>query len=445
MKKSVLLLLLLVISNFTYTQGLENIIVERYYVSDADDSASSIGLLPVGSVTYRVFVDMAPEYKLQSVWGSPEHPLTFSSTTTFFNNEDRGDVTPSYTKNHAKFNTVMLDSWVSMGAGCVGNLGVLKSEDNGVATVVNSDDVLQNDDTLAGIPIYVQDGLILGTPQNVVTVGLDNNLEVLNATSQAGGVFSSMNGAWASLYGSKGPTPSNTLLIGQFTTKGIFTFQFSIQIKDTLNNIIEQYVPSNPTGSEVLFSGLNYSSNLPPSVSIVSPISGAEYLNGVSVIVQADAYDFDGYVEKVKFFVDGVFLSVDSIAPYEMNYSAVYGNHILSCMASDDQNDSAFSTPVTIHVGSTSITESSDNNSVLRLYPNPATSQISLELLTKKPVDKLSWEIFDMVGNKLAVNQIENIALNAKILIDVASLRAGNYLLKVSMDDICESKLITKK
>jgi hypothetical protein len=35
-------------------QGLEKIIVEKYYVSNAEDSIGSMGALPVGSVTYRV-------------------------------------------------------------------------------------------------------------------------------------------------------------------------------------------------------------------------------------------------------------------------------------------------------------------------------------------------------------------------------------------------------
>ena len=42
--------------------GLENIVVEKYYVSNAADAAGSIanngGALPVGAVTYRIYADM---------------------------------------------------------------------------------------------------------------------------------------------------------------------------------------------------------------------------------------------------------------------------------------------------------------------------------------------------------------------------------------------------
>ena len=117
MKKIMLSLGLLVfISAFAKAQGLENVIVERYYVSDANDAAGSSGALPVGSVTYRIYADMLPGYKFQAIYGIPAHTLKLTTSTSFFNNEDRGATTPSYTKLQAKANTVMLDSWFSVGA-----------------------------------------------------------------------------------------------------------------------------------------------------------------------------------------------------------------------------------------------------------------------------------------------------------------------------------------
>jgi hypothetical protein len=42
----------------------------------------------------------------------------------------------------------------------------------------------------------------------------------------------------AVLAGVAGPTSSNKVLIGQFTTDGVFTFALNIQIKNTLTNAI---------------------------------------------------------------------------------------------------------------------------------------------------------------------------------------------------------------
>lgn len=244
--------------NYSRAQnGLENIIVEKYYVCDANDTTGSIGRLAIGSVTYRIYVDMLPGYKFQAAYGVPNHELKFSTSTTFFNNEDRGATTPNYSKNSAKYNTVMLDSWVTAGAACNGNLGILKSEDDGVANVVNANGLLQNTDALAGIPLTTQDGLITGTPATPTLVGFTNELDVLDATSGVGNLFSITNASWASMNGSTGPTANNRVLIAQITTDGVFHFELNIQLISP-TAVGEKYVAKNPVGSEILFSGLTY-------------------------------------------------------------------------------------------------------------------------------------------------------------------------------------------
>ena len=268
MKNSLLTLLCLgIFQSYSHAQmGLEGIIVETYYISNTNDASVNDqgGILPSESITYRVYVDMLPEYKLQAIYGIPGHEMRIQTTSLFFNNEDRGATTPTYTKNQAKGNTVMLDSWLSVGAACAGNFGILKSADDGVATNVNSDGVLQNNNPAAGIPLTEQDGLILGTPQNVTTLGLDAIIGVFDNQNDGtnGPVFSTEDGSWAALSGATGPTPeTNQVLIGQFTTDGILSFSLNIQI-GTPDGGVENYVASNPVGNEVLFPELNFTSDV---------------------------------------------------------------------------------------------------------------------------------------------------------------------------------------
>jgi hypothetical protein len=237
--------------------GLQNIIVEKYYVSNAADAAASIGILPVGSVTYRVFVDMKQGYKFQAAYGSPAHSLFIKTTSSFFNNEDRGGVSPTYTKSQAKNNTVMLDSWLSGGAACVGNYGILKSEDDGAATVVNADGVLINTDVMAGIPLTTQDGLKAGTPGSFSKVGIDDAIAVFDAISQAGNSFTITNGAWSCIEGAVGADTTNKVLIAQITTEGELSFELNIQI-GTPSGGTEQYVAKNAVDLETMFPGLTY-------------------------------------------------------------------------------------------------------------------------------------------------------------------------------------------
>ena len=248
--------------------GVEKVIVEKYYISNQDDANASEGKLPVGSVTWRIYLDMLPGYKFKSAYGNVPHPLSITTTTTFFNNEDRGSTIPGFSKSSTKNNTVMLDSWLTAGAACSGNFGVLKSNDDGVATVVNVDGVLQNADQSAGIPLTVQDGLIQikdtlpdGTLKDILpgqcgVIGLEGLIDVFDATSQLGNNFTVTNGAWFCLLGAMGPdSTKNRVLIAQLTTDGELFFKLNVSIISP-NGKSEFYVPENPgfvvgTGSEL--------------------------------------------------------------------------------------------------------------------------------------------------------------------------------------------------
>lgn len=250
------------LSNILYSQnGLENVIIEKYYISNAADSIGSVGVLPVGSVTYRIYVDMQQGYKFQMAYGNSTHPLSITTSTSFFNNEDRGATSPTYTKAQAKNNTVMLDSWLTAGAACVGNFGVLKTDDDGVSNVVNGDGILLNNDPNAGIPLTQQDGFLAGTPGTFGTIGIDNEIAVFDATSQLGGSFTTTNGAWYCLAGAVGAdTVANKLLIAQLTTNGKLHLKLNIQL-GTPSGGTELYVADNPTGTEFMRPFLSYISD----------------------------------------------------------------------------------------------------------------------------------------------------------------------------------------
>jgi hypothetical protein len=264
--------------------GLENIIVEKFYISEPNDTLANAdgGILPVGSVTYRIYVDMLPGYVFQAAYGvpptgsNPGHELRFETTTGFFNNTDRGNTSPTYTKNQTRLNTVMLDSWFSVGAACAGHYGIEKSSDNGVNTTVNNftPQILQSQNPQAGIPLTQQDGLLAGNPLTVTFVGIPTPLLDMfnntNAVNPGGMVFSVDNGSWASLNGSMGSDSlSNKVLIAQITTNGVFSFKLNLQIRSA-NNVVENYVAENPVGNEVQHPALIYNSSLLTSFDQIS-------------------------------------------------------------------------------------------------------------------------------------------------------------------------------
>jgi len=360
--KKLIFIFCLFIGLFAQAQnGLENIYVERYYVSNAADAAGSAGTLPVGSVTYRIYADMLPGYKAQSIYGSNAsgitlaHPLLMTTTTTFFNNTDFGATIPTFSATNAKKNTVMLDSWLSTGGACAGFNGILKTEDNGVGNFVNTNGLLQNADPLAGIPLTTQDGMYAGTVPSTITLGLDAVIDIFGDGSANGNSFLVTDGAWACLAGAVGPTATNKVLLAQITTDGIFHFELNIQI-GTPSGGTENYVSSNPTGVLLTIPSLIqtlYPVPAPPVVFVTSPTNGQTFPFSSTVALAATATDADGTITQVEFKVDGVSVGVDLTAPYTSTYSApaVTGTHTITAIGTDNDGNVTTSAVVTINVG----------------------------------------------------------------------------------------------
>ncbi|MEP7265833.1 MAG: hypothetical protein ABI772_15110 [Bacteroidota bacterium] len=263
--QTIALLLLAFTTIPTNAQGLEKIVVEKYYISTDKDIAKTGGVLPKGSVTYRIYVDMLPGYRFQAAFGIPGHELKIATTTTFFNNEDYGSIIPTVIPyRNIGNNTVMLDSWLTAGAACEGNWGVLKSDDDENNTVVNKDNLLQNENPAAGIPLKARDGFYNGVAPRITFFGIDSLAKQLfgnTNTSTAPTVFSTENGSWATLEGTNGPTPENRVLIAQLTTNGILSFELNIQIGRPGEGV-ERYVAKNPSGDEIVLKSLIYNSSL---------------------------------------------------------------------------------------------------------------------------------------------------------------------------------------
>ena len=343
-------------------QGLEGVIVERYYETDAADETNAIDNgsvvpLPAGSVVYRVFVDMADGYKFSQIYGTAEHPLTVNATADFYNDPSYGvTVNPAtISANNIRKHTALIDSWFTTGGASNSKVGVLKIEDTD-GSVGNQHNVLANNaGGCYGVPINgtnAQDGMTPNSPTTYLvpnSLGVGGALEALDQTP--GNSILIDGGAIAALGGIVGPTASNRVMIAQFTVNGDITFALNVQLVNALTGAAENYVSSNPIAGELTHPTLTYNSNIAPTISITSPSNGATIGFG-DYTLTANANDEQGYVTGVEFFVDGTSVGVDNSAPYEVVYNATVGAHAITAIATDGDCLTAQSQTVNVTVSS---------------------------------------------------------------------------------------------
>jgi hypothetical protein len=299
-KKYILGLGLLMAGNAVMAQGLEGIIVERYYQANAADAQYTVDQgytypLAEGAVTYRVYVDMAAGYKFVQMFGTATQNLTFGTTTTFYNDENYDSQTaPTTSALNTKKHTAMLDSWITAGGAAASKVGVPKDEDtDGSIANPQPQGILGN--TLGGcFGLQItgasgKDGLLASSGTTYTTPNvLGMSGSILNALV-AGNALSSItvsNGSIAALGGIVGATSSNKVLVGQFTTSGTFTFALNIQLLSPTGTAVN-YVHSNPTSGQLTNSTLTRTAGGVPTVSIASSDADNTICAGTSVTFTA--------------------------------------------------------------------------------------------------------------------------------------------------------------
>ena len=229
--KFVLFFIFLGLTRLMFGGGLKNIIVEKYYTATAKDEMESgvTNKLKAGSITYRIYVELLPDYTFQAAYGTKEHTLKINTTTTFFNHIKGSTFANGIPDVNLKDPYVAYDSWLSVGAASAGNFGILTTEDKAH-----------------------KDGLLPGNPAQVTSFGLDEIASVFKSTNSVTGPcsFTTNNGSWACLGGTKGPTASNRILIAQVTTDGVLSFDLNIQLGKS-NGSSEKYVAHNAKEGEI--------------------------------------------------------------------------------------------------------------------------------------------------------------------------------------------------
>lgn len=261
MKNRIIILLLTFFPLSMFAQ-LEKVIVEKYYISDANDATDTTGgQLKSGSTTYRIYIDLARGSKLTKIYGDENHALKFASTDTFFNNIADGQTFgKDFPKNRYAENTVALDSWITLGQTTRNStktyFGVIKDQDDdgsfvgganndgGSAAIVTG--LISNTDPLAGVPVTTKDGMdtidINNLPTSWGDYGFKDPVFLTDSTifgSLIPGVSFISYDAGLQNSGVVGVNvDSNQILVAQLTTAGTLSFEINIVVVDSVGDEI---------------------------------------------------------------------------------------------------------------------------------------------------------------------------------------------------------------
>lgn len=318
---------LLLGTSFSYSQTLlDSIIVEKIHIATQADHDEDIanGIkspIVIGATTYRIWVDMAPGASISSVYGDNNHALKIQTTTAFYNNDMGGSIASSIMQSDIT-GTNQYDSWVTLGGSSDASVAVYKQAD------------------------------IVTTPAEVTNLGLQltpsfDKYPGVSLLSYSG-TYTTINGegSTGNAY-TQGHGTNNTILIGQFTTDGTFSFELNLQLTDG-GSLWENYASNSPNNGEFTNSTLigSYAPNTPPTISLTASTTA---FAGDAITINATASD-DINVSKVEFFVDGTSISSSTTSPYTATWIATTGTHSITAVATDNDGASTTSTAVSVVV-----------------------------------------------------------------------------------------------
>jgi hypothetical protein len=438
---SILFLLFFLAGLLRLHAQIENVTVETYYISDANDATDTTGgYLESRSVTYRIYVDLAPGSMLTKIYGDENHALKFSSTENFFNNKADGQTfAKDFSKVRLGENTVALDSWLTIGQATRNAaktyFGVLKPQDDDGSFIggIHNDGgsaaitagLLNNNDPDAGIPLTTSDGLDTMTeiPSNWADYG------ILDSTGADSTIFGSLKpchefisyNAGLQNSGVSGVNPgSNQVLVAQLTTKGILTFELNVEIKDSTGAILK-YVAND----SAMVTGEILSRNLKYPFEQKCGCPDASYLE---YLADRDCDAQDSCRTLI------VFGCMDTLA---CNYNPGANFHLqsLCCYPGycSDRDISVVCPSVNYRVHGTM---------KFNLFPNPATDHLTLQ--APAGAEGVRYLIYNAMGKIVAEKNIAALSSPLDMEINITTLAKGIYVFRFEQNNSSSQEIFIK-
>ena len=414
---------------------LENVIVETYYISDANDASDTTGGgIEIESKTYRIYLDLLPGTRVKKIYGDQNHPLIFSSTENFFNNKVDGQTFgKEFSKNRLQENTVALDSWLTLGQttrnAAVTYSGVLKVNDsngsfiggtnNDGGSEAIADGLLSNNAIELGIPLTEKDGM--DTAQNVpgswadygfIDIITDIDSTIFGSVI-SGNNFNSRNAGLLNSGVTGIDSLLNHVLVAQLTTKGEISFELNIEVE----------IPQ-----QIGFQTIKYVAN-------DSILSEGEVLSPLLKYPQACGCQDPNYLEYSSSYACNIQDSCQTLIvfgcmdPLACNFSSSANFNIADiCCYIGDCND----LDISIVCPELSINDIAEQK--LIFFPNPGKDMLSVQANFNSN-SLVSVQIINAIGQVIYTNSQLKPSSGNTILLDDLNFNPGVYFVSVKQDN----------
>jgi hypothetical protein len=421
---------------------LEKVIIEKYYVSDANDATDvDGGGVPVGSTTYRIYLDLKPGTVLKRIYGDANHPFSMTSSEVFFNNVlDGRSFAKDFIKGRYLENTVALDTWLTLGQtakqGTKYFYGIPKDQDTDGSFVggANNDGgsamvpsgLLINEDPSCGIPLTVADGMdtLNSAPDSWFNAGILDFFSGADST-----IFGSLvpgNDFYSSDFqlscsGVQGTVAdSNQVIIAQLTTLGELSFKINITVEQIVNGaprlfnyvssdtLLGEYDRFNAYLSYPYTCGCNNPNYLEYSPAFACLQEGACMTPVVYGCTDTLACNYDSQAN----------LNVSSLCCYP---GACAGRNIEEVCPSLMGNDFD-----------------------VNVYPNPTSDDMTMNIISGTTNGNWSYQVYNTYGSVKLSGLFTTTDLNVVLPLELSNLDPGMYQLKVSNGELSKHKLFIK-
>ena len=442
MKTIIITLFILLFAPYYASAQLEKVIVEKYYVSDSNDATDvSGGGVPVGSTTYRIYLDLKPGTILKRIYGDANHPFSISSSEVFFNNILDGQTFgKDFIKGRYLENTVALDTWLTLGQtarqGTKYYYGILKDQDtdgsfvgganNDGGSAVVASGLLINQNPSCGIPLTVADGMdtLNSAPTNWYNAGVLDFLSG-NDTTMFGSLVP-QSSFWSdnfllSCSGVQGTVAdSNQVIIAQLTTLGDLAFNINITVEELVNGVptVMNYVSTDTLLGE------NESFNAYLSYPYTCGCNNPNFIEYSS--------SFACY-EEGSCNTPVVFGCTDSLA---CNYEPTANLNIqdLCCYPGSCAGRNIEEVCPSLM----------GNDFDVNVYPNPTSGDMTMNLISGIANSNWSYEIYNTYGSVKLSGLFTTTDLNVVLPLNLENLDPGMYQLRVSNGEMSKYKLFIK-